>query len=126
MIEIYKYNKIHRWLNKLFGKANKCENPECLHKSTTFQWAKLKGCEYERKRENFWMLCQSCHSKYDKKKFYVDDITKKKIGDKNKISIRLKWQDPEYRKMMIAAQIGHIVSETTRRKIGLANRKNKI
>ncbi len=59
------YFGIHKWLGKTFGKANKCENPDCLKKSKIFHWAKLKDKFYSRNRENFWMLCQKCHSIYD-------------------------------------------------------------
>ena len=59
------YFGVHSWLSKNFGKANKCENPECEKWCKIFHWSKLKNKSYERKRENFWMLCQSCHSIYD-------------------------------------------------------------
>lgn len=61
------YKSLHGWLNKTFGKAIKCE--KCgktkSGKSKTFGWALLKGRKYEKKRENFWMLCRSCHNTYD-------------------------------------------------------------
>ena len=59
------YCAIHKWLYKHYGKANKCENPLCKKLSFQFQWAKKKGCDYEHKRENFIMLCQTCHRNYD-------------------------------------------------------------
>lgn len=59
------YSAIHFWLRDRFGKAEECENMNCLGKSRTYEWAKLKEKEYERKRENFWQLCHSCHKKYD-------------------------------------------------------------
>src|SRR3990167_2611761 len=59
------YWGIHQWLQTNFGKSNKCENPDCLHISIKFHWALIKGKKYERKRENFWMLCTSCHAIYD-------------------------------------------------------------
>ncbi len=60
------YEAIHFWINRNYGKANKCENINCLKLSNKFEWSKIKGKEYERKRENFWMLCIFCHRKYDK------------------------------------------------------------
>lgn len=66
------YAGIHRWLVQKFGKAQKCENPECLQRGKTYEWARLKGKQYERKRENFWQLCHSCHKKYDYKKVYSE------------------------------------------------------
>lgn len=59
------YWGIHDWLIKVFGRADKCENQSCNHKSKKFMWAKLADKEYERKRENFWKLCASCHVLYD-------------------------------------------------------------
>lgn len=59
------YKGVHRWLGRIFGKANKCENPNCLKVSNFFDWSLLKGKQYLRKRDNFWMLCRSCHKIYD-------------------------------------------------------------
>jgi len=60
------YNAVHKWLIRRFGKATKCENPACKSKKPKrFEWALIKGMEYEQKRENFIMLCPSCHRKYD-------------------------------------------------------------
>lgn len=63
------YRAKHQWLIRNFGKASKCENPKCEDKSIVFQWAKLKGKRYIHKRENFFMLCGSCHVAYDKRGF---------------------------------------------------------
>jgi hypothetical protein len=59
------YRKVHEWLRDNFGKATKCENPSCEHKSSCFQWALRKGCKYEKKIESFIMFCCPCHHKYD-------------------------------------------------------------
>ena len=59
------YFGLHYWIRKTFGKADRCENKNCSYKSNAFQWALIKGKEYERKRENFMMLCRPCHSVYD-------------------------------------------------------------
>lgn len=59
------YAGIHCWLIKKFGKASRCENKYCLHKSQNFEWSLLKGKKYQRRRYNFWQLCVSCHRKYD-------------------------------------------------------------
>lgn len=56
------YHGVHTWLRKNYGADGECE--ECK-KSGRLHWAKLKGKEYERKRENFRHLCSSCHKKYD-------------------------------------------------------------
>lgn len=59
------YFTIHSWLKRHFGVANKCENLECKKTSNRFHWALIKGKTYIHKRENFWMLCASCHAIYD-------------------------------------------------------------
>ncbi len=59
------YQKIHRWLRGNFGYANKCDNPQCKKITNYFSWALLKNKKYEYKRENYLMLCKSCHTKYD-------------------------------------------------------------
>lgn len=61
---------IHLWLSYNFGKANKCENPECLGSSKTYQWANLKNHKHSHKREDYKMLCVSCHRKLDRRKDY--------------------------------------------------------
>jgi hypothetical protein len=61
------YQGIHRWLSKTYGRADRCEKDDCTNKSTSYSWAKLRGKEYKRRRENFMRMCASCHIKYDKK-----------------------------------------------------------
>ena len=66
------YSNIHKWLNLTFGKADKCENINCQYKNPKrYEWAKLKNKNYKRKRENFIMLCKSCHERYDKSKHFI-------------------------------------------------------
>ena len=71
-----KYGGIHSWLVRMFGKANKCENLLCVYPrknkggnivkmAKRFEYALMVGKKYERKRENYIMLCPSCHRKYD-------------------------------------------------------------
>lgn len=59
------YFTIHSWLHRHYGKANKCEGLNCKKISKRFQWALIKGKSYIHKRENFKMLCASCHALYD-------------------------------------------------------------
>lgn len=73
------YDIPHRWLKIEFGKAYLCENREnnilnfkCKNLNNKFCWAKKKECGYEKKRENFMMLCYSCHNKYDQKQDTVN------------------------------------------------------
>lgn len=78
------YFSLHAWLARTFGKADKCEacgiSEIPPNRKRYFHWALLKGKNYERKRENFWMLCQSCHIKYDMTQEWKDNISKSKIG----------------------------------------------
>lgn len=61
------YGPLHRWLRVKYGKPNKCESENCKKISIRFSYALIKGREYSRNREDYKMLCQSCHSKYDYK-----------------------------------------------------------
>lgn len=60
------YAGIHKWLQRDFGSPTECQNSDCLEVSVSFQWAKLRNMKYERTRENYVMLCASCHQSYDK------------------------------------------------------------
>lgn len=62
------YQSIHVWIRRRFGKANKCENLKCLKLSSKFEYALKRGKKYERKRENYIMLCHRCHTNYDRNK----------------------------------------------------------
>ena len=70
------YSTIHKWLLDKFGTATKCESKTCNGKSKNYQYALNKGKNYERKRENFKMLCASCHRKYDMTKKTKSKIIK--------------------------------------------------
>ena len=60
------YAQVHYWIRKNYGKANRCENKDCQNtNATVFHWALRHGYTYEKKRNNFKMLCCSCHRKYD-------------------------------------------------------------
>lgn len=74
------YFTLHSWLNKNYGKANKCENPNCKFKNPKrYEWSLIKGKGYQRQRENFFMLCCSCHRKYD-----IDDNWRKENSKAHK------------------------------------------
>lgn len=78
------YQKIHNWISKEYGKADNCENPECKGHSKHYEWALLKGREYDYKRENFIRLCKSCHFLYDQ------DLERvRELGHKNKGAKRI-------------------------------------
>jgi hypothetical protein len=63
--QIITYPTIHNWLVNEFGKATICESEFCSGKSKTYDWALIKGKEYERNRDSFHQLCRSCHVLYD-------------------------------------------------------------
>jgi len=55
----------HLWIVKHYGKANKCQNVECgFDKPKRFEWASITD-KPTRKRNDYIMLCCSCHRKYD-------------------------------------------------------------
>lgn len=66
------YERIHYWLRKRYGNANKCESPDCEKKSNYFNWALLNDKKYDFNRRNFIQLCKSCHTKYD----FTDEVKK--------------------------------------------------
>lgn len=62
------YNGLHRWLRENFGNPSYCE--KCglkgeKKKHWNIEWALIKGKTYVHNRENFIMLCKSCHLAYD-------------------------------------------------------------
>lgn len=81
------YKAIHTWLTKNYSKGISCENSEELLHSKKLTWAKKKGLEYERLRENFIVLCTKCHHSYD-------NIPANLKAKEN-------WKKPEYRENII-------------------------
>lgn len=70
------YDTKHQWLNKHYGKAVRCENPLCIYPRRNnarriiktpkrFEWSLKTGREYTRNIDDYWMLCVSCHRRYD-------------------------------------------------------------
>jgi len=70
------YETKHQWIRLHYGKANKCENPNCFYPRKgsgrrwikcpkRYEWALIHGKEHNHKRENYIQLCPSCHHKYD-------------------------------------------------------------
>jgi len=78
------YDAIHKWLRKHYGKADRCENPFCDGKSKRYHWAKLTEAKYEHKRENFWMLCASCHRVYDQQWAWIERMANSLAARTNK------------------------------------------
>jgi hypothetical protein len=69
------YAAVHQWLHYYYGSADKCENPECVYPRRnsdnvlliapkTFHWANKTG-KYLKDRNDWLMLCPSCHKHYD-------------------------------------------------------------
>ncbi len=71
LISRKEYKSIHGWLKYRYGKAKSCANPECSKENNVFQWAKIRGLNYERLRSNFVNLCQKCHTLYDLSKIDI-------------------------------------------------------
>lgn len=86
------YSAIHHWLKYNYGKANNCENREnqifdfeCSNFSKNFHWAKKYEKSYDRNVNNFMMLCDSCHKKYDIEKDWLKISKEKIISTKSKV-----------------------------------------
>ena len=63
-----KYQRIHWWINKNYGKPKRCEF--CgIANAKLYEWALLKGKQHEKNIDNYVRLCHSCHIKYD----YTDE-----------------------------------------------------
>ena len=77
--EVVGYEGIHEWLKINYGKADCCESFTCTNRSRNYQWARKKGCRYERKRKNFLKLCVSCHAIYDGKMLVLARKKLKKV-----------------------------------------------
>ena len=71
-----KYQALHNWIRKSYGKATKCENSQCLGKSKQYQWALRQSRKYSRKVRDYIQLCRSCHRKMD-----ITVETRKKISN---------------------------------------------
>jgi len=84
------YFRCHSWLIYWFGRANKCENNACnFENPKRFEWALRKKYNYEKNRNNYIMLCPSCHRKYDMTDEIRNKMSKSKKGcdAKNKTPI---------------------------------------
>lgn len=71
------YGALHIWIVRNFGKATKCENTDCKYprlnrrgkmmlEPKRYEWANKTG-HYLRDRNDWMMLCPSCHRLNDKK-----------------------------------------------------------
>lgn len=69
-----KYEGLHAWILRNFGKASKCENKNCKYPRIVndgreiltypkrFEWANISG-KYKRDINDFFQLCPSCRRK---------------------------------------------------------------
>lgn len=64
----------HMWIKKMFGKANRCENPNCAYKNPKrYEWANLSG-KHLREITDYKQLCPSCHRKMDINGLTFDEL----------------------------------------------------
>lgn len=75
-----KYQLVHTWLYRNFGKANKCEL-NMTHINREYEWANTNG-KYEFDINNFAMLCKNCHRKLDMTEAIKANIRMTKTGVK--------------------------------------------
>lgn len=73
----YYYRIVHDWINRHYGKANKCQNPNCKNKSKVYEYCLKRGREHDRNINNYIQLCRSCHRLYD-----MTDELKKKLTER--------------------------------------------
>lgn len=66
--ETAKSSSKHCWINKYYGKSDRCDNPKCSGESKHYEWANLKNHKHTRKKEDYMMMCRKCHSIFDKSK----------------------------------------------------------
>jgi len=129
------YTWIHKWLVKEYGKACKCENDKCPRVYNRYEWALIHGKNYEKNRNNFKMLCSSCHRKYDKvnvgRVFTKEEKTKmslSRIGRKGTYGFLGKEHSDKTKKKMSKNHgrywLGKKHSEATKKKMRLAKKKN--
>lgn len=73
------HQALHGKLKKKFGKADRCEMPDCKSVNPKyFNWALRKGHAYSSNKEDYIKMCISCHRKYD----FNEDIRVKLKGKK--------------------------------------------
>ena len=76
------YIALHQWLRRHFEWSSECEN---CGRRKSLQLSNKTG-QYTREKEDWWILCASCHQKYDHQR--------RKDGVKIKIPYRWKRKNP--------------------------------
>lgn len=70
------YFALHNWISRQLGKANHCDNRNCIYPRYNsrkvllkapkrFEWSNISGL-YKRDLSDWQQLCPSCHQKYDR------------------------------------------------------------
>lgn len=78
------YFAFHAWLERRYGPAKQCDNPNCVYprmvnkrlvkKPKEFEWSLIHGKTYDHDRTSYWQLCVSCHRKYDSNSNRINTI----------------------------------------------------
>lgn len=63
----------HQRIYKQWGSADRCEM-NCPGVSTKFEWANISGAYDTDDRSDWVMLCKSCHTKYDRYKYTLEEM----------------------------------------------------
>lgn len=108
------YWQVHKWLQKEYGKATVCVNPDCPGKSQTYDWALLHGLTYEKNRNNFVTLCRSCHKYYDHTPEMGANMSKAHMGHKHSTTQKQKMREA---KLGIALSDEHRLNMSKARKV---------
>lgn len=74
------YQRIHRWVVKHLGKANKCTK-DSSHEATRFDWSNISR-DYLLDFSDWQQLCRACHRAYDG----ITDQGRESISEKNKVN----------------------------------------
>lgn len=61
-------HSLHSWIRLNYVKIKKCELCDTERENTFYDWSN-KDHKYSRNRNDWWVLCRSCHMKYDNKNF---------------------------------------------------------
>ena len=98
------YQSCHGWLRKNFTQ----DKTICEHcpSNRFLEFALKKGCEHEHKRENYLILCSSCHKRYD----YTEER-------KEKMRAIMTGRAIPWHYKIAEANRGRIIKDSTKRKI---------
>jgi hypothetical protein len=64
------YNKVHVWIKKQKGKANRCESCKTDKLYTRFDWSNISD-QYKYELSDWQMLCRVCHSEFDRERSHA-------------------------------------------------------